>query len=255
MSKGMIKNMETKYHKMMCKLIDIPVTTRYSAVLSEMGLNRFETLVDIQKICYINSIIRQDKTTKITRELLDADHKAVSEFNEKIKKSKAKKKPKERESIYDEITRLCRKHNVPPIFECNMWNDTIRTIAKKNETLKNWEDIKQGHHTIVRKMPRTKNKPYQRFNKKKGRAIMLWRCGMLKFRHYWRNYYQAINQSVTCPHPLCGENDTWLHALECPFMDTKLGPWEKDTSEDDRMVNFIMSLNQERSVRYMRPLL
>ena len=255
MTKGMIKEMEVKYHKMMCKLIDVPVSASYSALLSELGMNRLETLIDMQKICYINQIYHQKTSTETTRELLKKDQEAVEEMNNKIRKSKAKKKPKLKESVYDEIVRLCRKHNIPPIFETRMGNETIRSMIKNREQLGNWNDTKQGKYTVARRMPREKMKPYQKYPRRKGRAILLWRCGMLKFRRYWKNHYEARKESILCPHPLCGEDDTMEHAIQCLFMDTKLEKWSDHLLEDDHMVDFIIGLNQERSVRYRRPLL
>ena len=76
----------------------------------------------------------------------------------------------------------------------------------------------------------------------------------MKFRRYWRVYYENKRMSIYCPHDLCPEEDTMNHALECPFMDTKLDPWQEGVSEDERMIKFILNLNRERK-RYNRPIL
>ena len=145
-----------------------------------------------------------------------------------------------------------------PIIEFRASDDHIKSMVKRKSDLELWDDVKEGVYTVARDIPRLKKKPYHRYNRYRGRAILMWRCGMLKFRRYWRNYYESKRMSIYCPHDLCPEEDTMKHALECPFMDTKLEPpnepWRAKETEDSRMIKFILDLNRERK-RYNRPIL
>ena len=142
--------------------------------------------------------------------------------------------------------RICRKYNVPPIFECRMDNDTIKAMIRKNAQIELWNDSKEGVYCVPRGMPKIKKKPYHRFDRKKGRAILLWRCGMLKFRRYQRKMYEDKGKSIDCPFGFCTEEDTMNHALECMFSQVKLEQWVPGSIEDDRMIKFILELHSER---------
>ena len=211
-------------------------------------------MIDMQKICFINGIIRNDKSTETTKELLKADHEGVKEWNKKhITNSNARKKPKEKESVYDEVVRLCRKYNVPPIFECRMDNDTIKSIMRKSAQLELWNDTKEGVYCVPRNRPKIKKKAYHKYNRMEGRAILLWRCGMLKFRRYQREYNIKKGIPIDCPFGFCVDEDTMNHALECMFSPVKLEQWVPGSIEDDRMIKFILELHSER-LKYERSL-
>ena len=113
---------------------------------------------------------------------------------------------------------------------------------------------REGVFSIPRGMPRIKKKPYHRFDRLRGRAILLWRCGMLKFKRYQRSMYEKKGESIDCPFGFCTEEDTMRHALECNFSPIKMENWFPGSVEDDRMIKFILDLHSER-LKYESPLL
>ena len=168
--------------------------------------------------------------------MVNSDHG----FNERIKKMKTSK-GKLRYAI-----RGSGRYEIPPILECKMDNDTIKCLIRRKAQLELWEESKEGKFSVPRGMPKVKNKPYHRFNRLEGRAILLWRCGMLKFRRYQREYYEKRRQDTSCPFLFCTEEDTMSHALECKFSNVKLQQWFPGSVEDERMIEFILKLNKER---------
>ena len=82
----------------------------------------------------------------------------------------------------------------------------------------------------------------------------MWRGGLLRFRGYWREYYTKMKKDTSCPFPLCGEQDTINHAMQCKFMNAKPDPWIPGVSEDERMLKYILALNRERRW-YQRPII
>ena len=88
--------------------------------------------------------------------------------------------------------------------------------------------------------------------KGKGRIVLLWRIGSLRFKGLWKNYYEKHNQSTTCPHPLCGKTDELNHAMECLFMYSRVNKSIKD--KDYRMADYLLKLNKERN-KYKAPII
>ena len=77
-----------QYRKMLYKLLDIPIHTKYETVFLELGLMRAENIIASQKICFINRIWNED-ANRLNRELLMRDHE----------------QSKEGESVLDEINK------------------------------------------------------------------------------------------------------------------------------------------------------
>ena len=80
-----------------------------------------------------------------------------------------------------------------------------------------------------------------------GRAILLWRCGALKFRTSWTKYHKKAGNSLKCPNMMCPEDDSLQHAMQCMFSDTKVGPWSEDTHMELRMAKYLVELNRART--------
>lgn len=251
-NKTMMKEIETKYHKILCKMLDIPVSARYSALLSELGLRKAETYIDIQKLCFVNKIIK-GKSSETLKKLLFEEVTQVAMWNEK--NSKLRNPQKERTSILDEITEICRKYEIPVITEHSIDNEEIKRIVKMRANIELWKDLIEGKHNIKRESMWERSRQYHRYVKLTGRAILLWRCGMLKFKGYWRDYNERRGAGTKCPHALCGEDDNFWHSTRCQFMDTKLRWWGDKEFIDYSYGKFIIELNHERKSKYGEPIL
>ena len=88
--------------------------------------------------------------------------------------------------------------------------------------------------------------------KTRGKAVLAWRIGSLRFRMLWKGYYEKKNMSTTCPFPLCGSDDTYDHSTRCLFMNTKIN--NGIIEEDFRIADYLIRLNNERNY-YKKPIL
>ena len=78
---------------------------------------------------------------------------------------------------------------------------------------------------------------------------------MLKFARYMKSYNEKIKKSIYCPHPLCGLEDTYDHAVSCLFTDARLKRQGNPLWEDYRVLRFLTELNFERTMKYGAPIL
>lgn len=255
MNKGLMKKIETKYHKLLCNLMDIPESARYSAVLSELGLRKAETYIDSQKICFINGIINGGSTENVRRLLRD-DKQLIDEWNrENEHLNITRKKPvKNKKSIIEEVIELCEKYGIGNITETEIDNEEIKMIIKKKADHELWLDVLEGKFTVKRSHPREGVKFYHRFKKTEGRAVLLWRIGALKFKRQWRNFYEKKKISMGCPNRFCPEEDTLHHAVLCPFMESKF-KGDGGVYEDYHWARFLVDLSRERWETYKEKLL
>ena len=81
-----------------------------------------------------------------------------------------------------------------------------------------------------------------------GRAVLLWRCGALRFRYLYRKSY-IRKSDRSCPNNLCGEDDTYAHAVRCPFALIKMSR-DENVMFEDRLAQFLINLNKDRIKRH-----
>ena len=251
MTKGTQKDLEKKYRKMLCSMLDIPHTAKYGAVLSELDLLKAENIVDISQASYLNKLINRQCGTDILWKLLDKDNDDIVRHNNKVSRWK---NPTYKMSVKAHLASICNKYDIPNPNECRMSSEHIKCVIKNKAKIDIWREASEGKLNIKRSHYKVKHKPYHEMPKRTGRAILLWRVGMLRFRGNWRVFNLSKNLSVDCPHPLCGEVDTFVHAVECPFMNTKMGDRDENVAEDVRVFRFLYFLNKER-MKFQRPIL
>ena len=234
MSKNMVDNVEGIYRKMLYCFLDIPSKTKYESVLLELGLMKAENVIASHKICFINKIWNEDQDPT-NKKLLLRDHRECNrEGNMK--------------SVIDEVNKLCRERGLLPVTNFYYDNEFIKREIIKSNDIECWRESMTSRLSTTKMQTVYKYSRYHDFIRSEGRAVLLWRCGALRFKRSWRNFYERKGKDMSCPHPLCAEFDTLEHAKRCPFMLTKV-KWEGN--EDKTMASFILRLNRERK-KYQR---
>lgn len=233
-TKGMLKLVEKTYKKMIYSLLDIPTNTNYFAVLHELGLKQARHIIAAQKINFVNNIAIYGRN-HMTHKVLTADHLLHSA-----------------NSIVSEIKTLCAVYDMPSVWEFPSDKDTIRSKIDMVNDCQLWKACFKSSIVVTRLNLITDYKPYHFKNRFEGRAILLWRCGSLRFRYLYRKSY-IRKSDKSCPHDLCGEDDTFRHATKCPFMRTKLSH-DENVVYEDRVAQFLIELNRER-LQYGLPVL
>ena len=157
---------------------------------------------------------------------------------------------KDKKLIMEEVEELCSIVGISNVREWIMENDEIKMKIKRNEKFRLWQSTKDGVFNVKRERVNYGWKPYHRYEKREGRAVLLWRCGALYFRRYWRTENEKKKIQMTCPFWLCGEEDTFEHARVCKFMYAKVWRYSDESWEDFCISEFIMRLDHERKKRF-----
>ena len=165
------------------------------------------------------------------------------------------KKRKLYKSVLEEVKEICDKYEMLSPASGNFLNEDIRDHIKRAHRQKLWRESLTAKFNIKRETWTSGFKPYHNFDKWRGKAILLWRVGMLKFARYQKTYNEKIKKSIYCPHPLCGLEDTYQHAVSCLFTDARLKMAGDQKWEDYRVLEFLISLNAERLWKYRLPIL
>ena len=226
MTKKMITHIERTYKKMIYSLLDIPVSTNYFAVLHELGLKQARHIIAAQKINMVNHIAicgHNNKTYQVLAEDLRIHGK---------------------NSILAEVKDLCSEYGMQSVWEYPSDSESIKEKINERNNVQNWKAIFMSSITVTRLEISTEYKPYHYADRTRGRAILLWRCGALRFRSLWNKSFSGKNCCL-CPHRLCGEIDSFKHAVRCPFMQTKLSR-DENIPYEQRVCDFIIKLNLER---------
>ena len=145
------------------------------------------------------------------------------------------------------------KYGIGSIIDYDVGNEDLRWFMKKHQKESLWKDTLEAKYNVKRDNFYDNWKPYHRFDRLKGRTLLLWRCGMLKFGGYWREYNTRNNIPTECFHPLCGQTDTYEHSLSCLFTATRMRKGDPKW-EDFRTIEYLMSLNAERE-KWNRPII
>ena len=226
LTKKTLKYIEKTYKKMIYSLLDIPVSTNYLAVLHELGLKQAKHIIAAQKINMINHVAISGHRN-MTYQVLAEDLR--------IHKSN---------SILAEVKDLCLEYGMQSVWEYPSDSDTIKAKINERNDVQQWKAIFISSITVTRLEISTEYKPYHFADRIRGRAILLWRCGALRFKSLWNKGFSGKNCCL-CPHRLCGEIDNFKHAIKCPFMKTKLSK-DQSIPYEQRVGDFIIKLNLER---------
>ena len=236
-SAGMVKLVEKTYKKMIYSLLDIPVTTKYFAILRELGLKQARHIISAQKLNFINSIASNGCDSMVVR-VLNEDHRVLGS-----------------KSILSEISELSEYYGLPDIWDNPILSDTIKAKVDECNSMQLMKGCLLSPVTVNRVNLRPSFLPYHQWPRSDGRATLLWRCGALKFKDNWRKYYKKKNVDSSCPHPLCPAPDSFEHAVRCLFMNTRLKREEECNNQDERFSRYVVALNHERTTRFCAPIM
>ena len=227
---------EAAYRKLLYKLFDIPIHTKYESVLLELELKKAKDIIETQKVTYINRVWNEG-LNPMGRLLLQ---------QEEIRKGNTK-------SIIDEIKEICISRGLEDIFCRYADNETLKFEFKRNSIENIWVESFMSPISIVNVLMKEGKRFYHNMPRAQGRAVLLWRVGALRFRSAWKDYYDKKKMSTLCPNRLCDQEDSMNHAMICPFADVKIN--REIQFEDKRMADFLVRLNRDRRWHHQMPIL
>ena len=230
------KAMENIMGEAIVRILSLPPTTVYDAMLMEVSNFHIEVWLDAMKLKYFMKKIHVKKSGKLYRSLRED----IINRNEK--------------GFIGDIRRLCIKYKLPDI--------TITPVTPEFVSLKCRElSRKRSMMTTLmkRKIPPMLSFSIKIFNdhynypRFEARAITALRTGNLIFKNWcpWKIRRQHAGDPF-CMFQPCGEKDSLLHVMECDYYTTKF--INKDGPTRD-WSNYLVKLHQERMERFNQPLI
>ena len=145
------------------------------------------------------------------------------------------------------VRSMCDKYGIPPVTEnADVDNEFIKYKVKRFAEVESWKSCVGCRLVVTRPFIRSAPRFYYRMNRVEGRAVLLWRCGYLKFKDSWRKYHSKRG-GTRCPNIFCSEDDSLNHALRCRFATVKIENANTGTPFEIRMARFLVNLDRERS--------
>ena len=145
-------------------------------------------------------------------------------------------------SILEEIRNICKEYKITDITNDYIDNEDIKRQMKTHMMNQLWRESTLSVLSQPVSYTNEKYKPYHYMTRMRGRSVLLWKAGALRFRNVWRKYYEKKKMSFDCPKPLCGHPDTFEHSLVCMFNDIKMrGP-----VNDFTIADYLTRLNRDR---------
>ena len=156
------------------------------------------------------------------------------------------KQPNFKTSVIGQVAKICEKYDIPNPVECRVSSGHIKSVIKNRAAINIWRESCDGVYNVKRDHFRGKHKPYHFMPRWSGRYLLLWRCGLLRFRYYWKEYNIKRKNSIECPFGFCTERDTYEHSLECRFNPVKMEEYSSEVSEDVRILRYLYLMDKER---------
>ena len=235
-SEAQYKAMESIMSEAIVRILSLPPTTVYDAMLMEVSNFHIEVWLDAMKLKYFMKKLHVKKSGKLYRSLRED----IINGNEK--------------GFIGDVRRLCTKYKLPDITLTPVTPEFVslkcRELSRKRSMLTT---------LTLKKIPPMLTFSIKIFNEHynfpmfEARAITALRTGNLIFKNWcpWKIRRQHAGDPF-CMFQPCGERDTLMHVLECEFYSTKFvnrdGP-AKDWS------NYLVKLHQERLEKFNQPLI
>ena len=235
-SEDQYKAMEEIMREAIVRILSLPSSTNYDAMLMEVSNFHIEVWLDAMKLKYFMKKIHMKKAGKLYRSLRED---IINRNNN---------------GFIGDVRRLCLKYKIPDI--------TVSPITPEFISLKCRElSRKRSMMTTLtlRKIPPMLTFSVKIFNthyeypKFEARAITALRTGNLIFKNWcpWKIRKQHAGDSL-CMFQPCREKDSLQHVMECEYYSTKF--ITQDGSLRD-WANYLVKLHQERLEKFNQPLI
>ena len=128
----------------------------------------------------------------------------------------------------------------------------IKQVIRLKHDMEVWRDSLASSLAVTRPYLQFRDKRDYRWTKLMSQALLGWRTGSLKFRSTWKVYNTKHGLSWACVFPLCPDEDSWNHMIQCPWYTVK---WNPKYTEEEEITTYILKVSMERLKRCRLPLL
>ena len=233
--KDQIQELEGMMAMAIRKVLSLPKSTNYEAMLHEIQGIHMEQWVDALKMNMVTKLMHvkgEGRLYKVLRE----------ELLEGVKGG-----------VIEEMEKLSKKYRIPHValhfVKAEDISKAVRTMSKEKicnaimllksiPMVPHYRKVEHEHH---------------RFDVSRARAITCFNTGNLVFKDTCPNMFRARDQgNRDCLEPACGGRDSYLHVrYECKFYTTKYVDTGKPVWDN---AEYILALNRERIRRWRTPL-
>ena len=193
-----IKNLEKVQAKALCRILEVPISTPYMGILSELGIWKVEYRVDYRRIMFIQNILKSNQRRLTKRVVLD------------------QKDSEEEDTIYQTTKKALDKYGVDIDEIAEMKKSKLKKLVKSAINKQMEKDIRKAAENMT-KMRFIRNYEFKRkdyVNKMGGYECMLTLKTRLNMLPVFANYKGDVTKEKICVHCKLEEDNT-EHLLEC----------------------------------------
>ena len=197
-TKSEIKELEKYQAKSLCKILELPRTTPYIALLNELGIWRIEERIKYRKIMMMQNILKSDDSRLIKRVVLD------------------QKESGDNDTFYATTEKMLEKYqiNIEEIVE--MKKSELKRKVKEKIT----EEMKKIVQKAAKKMTKMRFVEESKFERKEyireleGKECVRTLKTRMNMIPIYGNYKGDLSKERLCPY--CKKaDDTTEHLIEC----------------------------------------
>ena len=237
LSDTMVGEIDKGLKGMLYSILDIPINTKYNAVLKELNLMLAKHMIAQRQINYFSQVAWEMTDTAVHQMVWD------------------EWKVKGDQSYLARIDRLCEVYKLPKVTETWIAPDVIKDRIKVVNILELTQSCLESSATRTHWNPKDIVREMWMLPKAQVRAALLYRTGAMKFRGNWKiskiPTSSRFNTNL-CPVDGCGQLDTWGHANNS---DHYLEPWDMSNRADHEIVDRILTINQLRMLFFKLPII
>ena len=197
-TKKELKNLEKIQAKALCQILEVPISTPYMGLLSELGVWKVEYRIDYRRIMFIQNILKSKENRLTKRVVLD------------------QKENEEEGTIYETTKKALVKYGIDIEEIAEMKKSKLKKMVKEAINKQMEKDIKKAAENMTKlRFIRTnefKRKTY--VNKLGGFACMLALKTRLNMLPVFANYKGDVSMDRTCAHCKMADDNT-EHLVEC----------------------------------------
>ena len=197
-TKKEIKNLEKLQAKALCQILEVPTSTPYIGLLSELGIWKIEYRIDYRRIMFIQNILKSNQRRLTKRVVLN------------------QKETEEEDTIYHTTKKALNKYGIDIENIAEMKKSELKKMVKEAITEQMEKDIRRAAENMT-KLRFIKNYEFKRkeyIDKLGGYACMFALKTRLNMLPVFANFKGDVTMEKICVHCKMEEDNT-EHLVEC----------------------------------------
>ena len=230
--------MEDIFRKTILKIVSLPKSSNYEAVLHEIGNFHIEQWMDSAKIKFFQRLMHDKHEGKLFRMMRE-------EIIQKVEGG-----------FMEDVRKLCEKYRLPNVTLHYVRPDDINNAIKEKSREKIWMSVMLAKSVpmLVGSRKIKHDHHMEDFTPMEARAITCFNTGNLVFKTLCPQKFrtQDNDKDRSCLERACGGVDSYSHVrFECKFYSTK---FVKTGSPILDNAKYLVKLNEERIKKWKTPL-